>query len=37
MANDPNSKVATSSLTTFAEIVNLVPKMVEANLSVLAN
>ncbi len=35
--NDPNSKVAVSALSLFAEIVPLLSKLIEANLSVLLN
>ena len=36
-ANDPNSKVSTSALTLFMQIVPLVSKLIESNLSVLSN
>lgn len=36
-SNDPNSKVSTSALTHFMQIVPLVPKLIESNLSILSN
>lgn len=36
-SNDPNTKVSTSALTLFTQIVPLVPKLIESNLSVLSN
>jgi hypothetical protein len=36
-SNDPNAKVATNALTLFMQIVPLMPRLVETNLSVLSN
>ena len=36
-SNDPNAKVATNALTLFMQLVPLMPRLIETNLSVLSN